>query len=316
MLPGLLYLTLAMGPSVAVEVAPPQDGASDDAMESLRSWLVQRLIEEGVTIAPSPERADRVVRLHDTEDAVIVETEKEEHRIEHGPAAVMRLEVLHRARLVIEGTDDDGTTPARAPAGSVIGMRSEGEAPIGFEGALESQLLSAGYVLTPDPRAGDPVLCVQHDKVAVSVSLTKVGAVCGDPTIRLTYTQIQSPGGVDPIVEAVRGRKVPVAPVPQQSPTADDIPVRPEPTPASRLAERSTARCARSSAWASPRVRARCCMWAWCPRPRAARCESWTRCSPPAPTCICAANDSVSTRLWWPAPTSTPIRSTATREAG
>jgi hypothetical protein len=229
MLPGLLYLTLAMGPSVAVEVTPPQDGTSGDAMESLRSWLVQRLIEEGVTIAPSPERADRVVRLHDTDDAVIVETEKEEHRIEHGPAAVMRLEVLHRARLVIEGPDDDGTT--RAPAGSVIGMRSEGEAPIGFEGALESQLLSAGYVLTPDPREGDPVLCVQHDKVAVSVSLTKVGAVCGDPTIRLTYTQIQSPGGVDPIVEAVRGRKVPVAPVPQQSPTADDIPVRAQQTP-------------------------------------------------------------------------------------
>jgi hypothetical protein len=209
-------------------------------MDALRSWLVQRLIEEGVTIAPSPARADRVVRLHDTDDAVIVETEKEEHRIEHGPAAVMRLEVLHRARLLIEGPDEDRTTAAAPPQGSVIGMRSQGEAPIGFEGALESQLLSAGYVLTPDPREGDPVLCVQHDKVAVAVSLTKVGAVCGDPTIRLTYTQVQSPGGVDPIVEAVRGKKVDVEPVPQESPTATDIPERtPErPPPATATKKR------------------------------------------------------------------------------
>ncbi len=245
MLPGLLYLTLAMGPSVAVEVAPRDEqgeGTREESMESLRSWLVQRLIEEGVTIAPSPERADRVVRLHDTEDAVIVEMDEEEHRVEHGPRAVMRLEVLHRARLAIEGPDDEApvTSPPRSDA--VIGMRSIGEAPPGFEGALESQLLSAGYVLTPEPRAGDPVLCVNHDKVAVSVSLTKVGAACGDPTIRLTYTQIQSPGGVDPIVEAVRGKKVDVEPVPQERPTAHDLPGKPPPAPAPRVATKSRRR--------------------------------------------------------------------------
>jgi hypothetical protein len=103
-------------------------------------------------------------------------------------------------------------------------MRSEGEAPPGFEGALESQLLEAGYVLTPEPRAGDPVLCVHHDKVAVEASVTKVEGSCGDPTIRLTYTQIQAPGGVDPIIAAVEGEPPKAEPVPQERPTASDIP--------------------------------------------------------------------------------------------
>lgn len=208
MLGALLQLTLAMGPSVAVEVSADRSLSDADAVEveALRSWLVQRLIEEGVTIAPSPEQAERVVRLRQGKSHVVVETDHEQHAIEHGPVPVMRLEVLHRARLVIE--ESGPTKAASAPVGKVIGIRSAGKPPEGFAGVLESKLLSAGYVLTPDPRQGDPVLCVYHRGSEVAASMTQVDEFCGPGVVSVPYADLLT-GGAAAIVRTVEGESTP-----------------------------------------------------------------------------------------------------------
>ena len=190
----LLATAVTFGPSVSVEaVADGPHGAEADA---LRGWLVQRLIEEGYTIAPA-DQADRVLTLRADDDAVAVGNGAESFEIDLGPAAVMRLEALHRARLLLEHAPPTGPADAER---SVLGLRSASEAPEGDAGALESALLRAGYVLTPRPRDDDPVLCVTHDAGQLGASVTDGAETCPDPQVFVSYAELRGANGVDTIV--------------------------------------------------------------------------------------------------------------------
>ncbi|MCR9164557.1 MAG: hypothetical protein ACE37F_07120 [Nannocystaceae bacterium] len=193
----MLATAFTLGPSVAVEVVA--DGPHGPEATALRGWLVQRLIEEGYTIAPA-DQADRVLTLEADADAVSVGSGSEAFSIDLGPAAVMRLEALHRARLLLEHAQ-----PTRTPASEVLGFRSTTEAPEGAAGELESALLQAGYVLTPRPRPDDVVLCVVHAQTRIGASVTTGADVCPDPAVYVRYSQLREPGGADAIVALIEG---------------------------------------------------------------------------------------------------------------
>ncbi|MBV1859804.1 MAG: hypothetical protein KUG77_15440 [Nannocystaceae bacterium] len=206
----LLATALTFGPSVSVEVVA--DGPHADEATALGGWLVQRLIEEGYTIAPA-DQADRVLTLQADAEAVTVRGGTETFEIEPGAPAVMRLEALHRARLLLEHVQ-----PSHPLASEVLGMRSRSEAPEGAAGALESALLQAGYVLTPRPRSGDPVLCVAHGDIRLGASLARADAACPEPTVYVSYAQLQGPDGADTIVTLIEGAFVPESSPPPRAP--------------------------------------------------------------------------------------------------
>ncbi len=197
----LLATAFTFGPSVSVEVVA--DGPRANEATALRGWLVQRLIEEGYTIAPA-EQADQVLTLHADADAVSVRGGSEAFEIEPGAPAVMRLEALHRARMLLEHVE-----PSHPLDAEVLGMRSQAEAPEGAAGALESALLQAGYALTPRPRPGDPVLCVVHAAARLGASVTRGDAACPDPTIYVRYSDLQGPTGADAIAALIKGASEP-----------------------------------------------------------------------------------------------------------
>lgn len=219
----VLATAFTLGPSVSVEVVA--DGPHAEEASALRGWLVQRLIEEGYTIAPA-DQADRVLMLEADEDAVSVGSGSEAFEIDVGPAAVMRLEALHRARLLLEHVE-----PTHAPASEVLGFRSSTEAPEGAAGDLESALLQAGYVLTPRPRPDDTVLCVTHADTRIGASVTTGDDVCPDPLVFVSYAQLRQPNGAASIVELIEGLPVAaddtLSPSPAQA--EPSVPVEDEP---------------------------------------------------------------------------------------
>ncbi len=211
----LLATAFTLGPSVSVEVALPQGSGETEAATSdaLRGWLVQRLIEEGYTIAP-PDRADRVLTLEASDDAVMLTQGVDVFMIEGGPPAVMRLEALHRARMLLEKAEP--VSPS-VSSRAVLGLRSTNEAPEGAAGALESALLQAGYVLTPRPRPGDPLLCVEHTVTGLGASVTEADGVCPDPQVRVSYAALRQPDGAAAIVALIEhppGGPAPAVPAP------------------------------------------------------------------------------------------------------
>ena len=212
----LLASAITFGPSVSVEVVA--DGPHADAATALGGWLVQRLIEEGYTIAPS-DQADRVLTLEADAEAVTVQGGAETFEIEPGAPAVMRLEALHRARLLLEHAPV-GQAHSAPSSPEVLGMRSQAEAPEGAAGVLESALLQSGYVLTPRPRPDDPVLCVVHADARLGASVARGDAACPDPAVFVTYSELQGPRGAEAIVELIEGASPPEAPPLQPSPPA------------------------------------------------------------------------------------------------
>lgn len=201
----LLATAMTLGPSVSVEVVSPgsPDGATTQA---LRGWLVQRLIEEGYTIAPT-DQADRVLTLRADDDAVTLTRGVEAFTIDGGPPAVMRLEALHRARMLLEHAEP---VPPSTSTHAVLGLRTTDEAPEGAAGDLESALLQAGYVLTPHPRPGDPVLCVEHAASGLGASVTDAQGSCPDPQVQVSYAELRGPQGADAIVALIEA--VPATP--------------------------------------------------------------------------------------------------------
>ncbi|MGH1345129.1 MAG: hypothetical protein ACRBN8_26445 [Nannocystales bacterium] len=228
----LLATAFTFGPSVSVEVVA-QGPHADDAT-ALGGWLVQRLIEEGYTIAPA-EHADQVLTLQADADAVTVHGGTEAFEIEPGAPAVMRLEALHRARLLLEHAAEAQVEPPHPLASEVLGMRTQAEAPEGAAGVLESALLQSGYVLTPRPRPGDPVLCVVHTDARLGASMTQGGSACPDPAIYVTYAELQQPEGADAIVTLIEGASTPEsppvrsAPLPSPPSTTDEPPATAQP---------------------------------------------------------------------------------------
>lgn len=200
----VLAAAFTLGPSVSVEVVAGGPHAGEAS--ALRGWLVQRLIEEGYTIAPA-DQADRVLTLEAEQDAVSVGSGTETFEIDVGPAAVMRLEALHRARLLLEHVEPTHV-PASSPVSEVLGFRSATEAPEGAAGELESALLQAGYVLTPRPRHDDTVLCVVHADTRIGASVTTGEDACPDPSVYVSYAELRQPDGASAIVSLIEGPSV------------------------------------------------------------------------------------------------------------
>lgn len=217
----LLATAFTFGPSVSVEVVA--EGPHADEATALGGWLVQRLIEEGYTIAPPDraEQADQVLVLQADAEAFSVRGGTETFEIEPGVPAVMRLEVLHRARLLLEHAAGGQALiePSRPVDSEILGMSSRAEAPEGAAGALESALLQAGYVLTPRPRPTDRVLCVVHADRRLGASLSRGDAACPDPTIYVGYAQLHEPDGVDAIVALIEGASEPDSPPARPAPS-------------------------------------------------------------------------------------------------
>ncbi len=222
---GIASLALTLGPSVAVDVstdAAASEGGQATA-RALRGWLVQRLIEEGFTIAPS-DQADRVVTLEVDGNAIAVHGERDRFVIDSGPPAVMRLEVLHRTRMVLDHAEV--ATPSEPPpTRAVLGFRSSTEAPEGAAGELESALLFEGYVLTPYPRPGDPVLCVVHAPKKLAVSVTHGSGTCPDPQLAVAYADLRGPEGASEIVRLIESATAPstTAPAPVEVESAPRV---------------------------------------------------------------------------------------------
>lgn len=237
----VLSLAIAWGPSVAVEVAVDEGARDARAQEvrALRGWLVQRLIEEGFTIAPT-DRADRIVTLHlghgAEGDAVTVESSHDGFTIDGGPAAVMRLEALQRTRMLLEHAEPVAPPPTPVVQHAVLGFRSATEAPEGAAGDLESALLVEGYVLTPRPRASDPVLCVVHAERWLEASVTTGEGSCPDPQVRVRYRELHQPEGVEPIVALVEAAREgdAIEPPPNVVVVRDDVTPEPAPEPPQR----------------------------------------------------------------------------------
>ena len=214
----VLATAFTLGPSVSVEVVA--EGPHAEQTTALRGWLVQRLIEEGYTIAPA-DQADQLLTLQAEADAVSVGSGAEAFEIDMGPPAVMRLEALHRARMLLEHAQ-----PTRPLASEVLGLRTTTTAPEGAAGDLESALLHAGFVVTPRPRPDDTVLCVVHAESELGASVTRGGATCPDPVIHVSYAALRGPEGADAIVSLIEAGPSPASPVPQP-PVVDSAPAEP-----------------------------------------------------------------------------------------
>ena len=173
----VLTTMLASSPSVAVEVEAPSP-QERVAAEADRRWLVGRLLEEGVAVAPGPDSAGTSVTVTRAEGAVTLETEGGTYRIEPGPQALVRLELLHRTRLAAE---EKSGVPAPPPQAPVVALELSGDASDEISGAVESELLDAGYFLTPSRGAADATVCLAFGPDSVQASVDEGSEGCGAP---------------------------------------------------------------------------------------------------------------------------------------
>ena len=110
MLVPLLLAASVSHPRVAVVVIP-SPSSQKKTLDGLHPWLIERLADDGITIVSSAGDADHLIRIASNEEGVVVAGSGLSYEVDWGPAAVMRLEVLHRARLIID-------TPRQEPVGS------------------------------------------------------------------------------------------------------------------------------------------------------------------------------------------------------
>lgn len=178
---------LASRPTVAVEVHPdPFIEAGDHArLTAMRGWLVRRLLEEGFGVAASPRGAHGVVRVRAVEDGLVVVTEGRERRsyaVEHGPDAVQRLEVLHRAIEGVEQTCDARDAIAHPEPGVVVRFVNAPTDEALME-AMAEVGQHAGFTLTTEPAPIDTLVCIERRGALGQVGLGPVSDGCSPPEL-------------------------------------------------------------------------------------------------------------------------------------
>lgn len=195
----LLSLALAMGPTVSVKTEAGSSAEDSEEAAALRRWLVPKLLEEGFAVAPGPGGAEVSVILATEDGDIAVETAGERHRIEPGPRAVVRLEVLHRARRAAEAAPLV-VAPPPSPSVAIV---TEGALPEEASGALAVELLDAGYLLRPDPDDADALVCARMQASTLQTQVGLVQSGCGGPVFSIAHTSLSDAERFAPVISAV-----------------------------------------------------------------------------------------------------------------
>jgi hypothetical protein len=194
-------------PSVSVDTSRlegPEYSRSES--QRLRGSLVARLLELGYLVVPWPEDAEiRLSVLRAPEGFVLRASGKarREFRVEPGAQAVVSLEILHRATMVVEEVRDV-EAEASSPPGTSVAIEVVGPEGDAFKNRLREQLAlglsNAGFVLAPPSAPHDRTVCVavKDDQVTL-----RTGApACGKAALNISRDDLSG----DDLAEKVRDR--------------------------------------------------------------------------------------------------------------
>jgi len=193
------FLFLAARPAapaaVSIDTSQVQGRNWGPAEErDLRKSLVARLLEAGYVVVPGPEDAQVRLAVMRAGSGLVLEASgvrRREYRVEPGPPAVVALEVLHRATMVVEDAriaDENDATPAgvlarRSIAIVVTGAPGDGT-PNQLRDELALDLSSSGFVLAPTSVLHDRTVCLAVGTGDVAITTGQGGAGCtGEPVV-------------------------------------------------------------------------------------------------------------------------------------
>ncbi len=147
-----------LGPSVSVDTEP-----ADAAHDELRRFVALRVLQEGYDLTADRERADArvLVRVRDegTEIQVQGAAATRSFAVEPGPAALQRLEVLHRALIGIEAVARVEPDAERDP-GVSLSLSEPSDRAESLMAAVVAAALADGRRVTTDAHPDDTLVCI------------------------------------------------------------------------------------------------------------------------------------------------------------
>jgi hypothetical protein len=180
--------------TVSVDTTQVQGPEWSSAEErELRGSLVARLLEQGYLVVPGPDDAQIKLAVKRSDSGLSLEAtgvRRREYRIDPGPRAVVALELLHRATMVVQdvqpSSDDDadpfGTLVRRSVALEVTGP--PGDLTLKrLREDLALDLSSSGFVLAPSSVAHDHTVCVAVEADAVKLRTGGTAGCKGEPVV-------------------------------------------------------------------------------------------------------------------------------------
>jgi hypothetical protein len=208
-------------------------GWKGEEERQLRGSLLARLLEQGYRVAPAPKDAQIRLAVLKSGDGFVVEATGErrrEYRIDPGPSAVVSLEILHRATMVVDEVrapvprpSADGETD-RPLAKRSVSIEVTGPAEDVTASRLREELAlavsSSGFVLVPRSVPHERTVCVSIDVDEVTLATGAASSPCGAPAFKLARTTSR-----DELAAQVRGQISKLLP----SDASPDTDTQPEP---------------------------------------------------------------------------------------
>jgi len=199
-------------------------GWKGEEVRQLRGSLLARLLEQGYRVAPGPQDAQiRLAVLKSGEGFVVEATaaSHREYRIDPGPSAVVSLEILHRATMVVDEVRGSVTREGGArvsltnpsDVGGVDRPLTKRSVSIEVTGPPEDvtasrlreelavTLSSSGLMLVPRSVPHDRTVCVTVDADQVTLATGAGSTSCGAPALKLARTALSR----DELAAHIRG---------------------------------------------------------------------------------------------------------------
>jgi len=191
----VLFLLAAPGAGAVVSVQTstvggPQEFA--DQARQIRGALLVRLVEEGYIVSPRPSDAQIRIALRHASSGWSIEmtgSGRREYHVDNGPLAVVSLEILHRAVIAIEASEDTvPELPALMGRSVAFEVSADQSDPVARrmheEVALE--LSDSGLFLVPRSLHHDRTVCVTLGPAAIAISTSRASERCGEPVLEIT----------------------------------------------------------------------------------------------------------------------------------
>ena len=175
-----------LGPTVSVDAEP-----ADAARDELRRFVALRVLQEGYDVTADRERADaRVhvrVREEGTEVSVQGATATRSFAVEPGPAALQRLEVLHRTLIGIEAVAQPDPEAIREP-GLSLSLSEPSDQAEPLMAAMVAAALADGRRVTTDAHPDDTLVCITPRGELAEIAIGPAVDGCAPATAVVSLT--------------------------------------------------------------------------------------------------------------------------------
>jgi hypothetical protein len=191
----VLFLLAAPGVGAVVSVQTNTADAPQEFAGQARQVcgaLLVRLVEEGYIVSPRPSDAQIRIALRHASAGWSIEmtgSGRREYHVDNGPLAVISLEILHRAVIAIEASEDTvRELPAITGRSVALEVSADQSDPLArrVHEEVALQLSDSGLFLVPRSLRHDRTVCVTLGPAAIAISTSRASERCGQPILEIT----------------------------------------------------------------------------------------------------------------------------------